>query len=107
VSCAQELAQQISGSHGPQHAVVLVTVTDAIKQSAGVMKITNYLEEFAVYERTVAQFQLDNPLVRIVQGKVTKVDGSSKTVHLAGPFIVDVSLCLMINEFRRRSGNSI
>ena len=50
------------------------------------MKVTKHLEEFTVFERTVSQFQLDNPNIMVVQGVVESIDTSRKAVILTGTF---------------------
>ena len=46
------------------------------------MKITNHLDEFAVYERTAEHFRLNNPAIQVIQAAVLSVDIMAKLVHL-------------------------
>ena len=53
-------------------------------QSRGIMKVTNHLEEYTVFERTVSQFQLDNPNVVVKESLVECIDGKERRITLAG-----------------------
>ena len=50
-------------------------------QTAGVMKITNHLEEVSVFERSADRFCIENPRIRIVHGQVSSIDTVNKIVY--------------------------
>jgi thioredoxin reductase len=79
VCCAQEIARL---KKHDSIEVVIITATELLKESAGVMKITNHLEEVSVFERTADRFSLDNPGIRVIQGSVLSIDTSNKIVRL-------------------------
>lgn len=51
------------------------------------MKVTNFLEEIAVYERQADAFQLDHPNIHVVIGEVLSVDSVNKLITLSGAHI--------------------
>jgi NADH dehydrogenase FAD-containing subunit len=51
-------------------------------QSRSVMKISDHLEEIAVYERRADFFRLDNPAVHLIEDSVTAIDTSNKRIYL-------------------------
>ena len=53
-----------------------------ISQSRSVMKISNNLEEIAVFERRADYFRMENPIVRLVEGNVSHIDTSNQFVTL-------------------------
>ena len=50
-------------------------------QTAGVMKITNHLEQLSVFERTADSFRIGNPNIKVVHALVASIDTVRKIVH--------------------------
>jgi NADPH-dependent 2,4-dienoyl-CoA reductase/sulfur reductase-like enzyme len=92
VCCAQEIARL---KKHDSIEVVIITATELLKESAGVMKITNHLEELSVFERTADRFSLDNPGIRVIHGSILSIDTSNKIVRLKDDsFFIYEKLCI-------------
>jgi NADPH-dependent 2,4-dienoyl-CoA reductase/sulfur reductase-like enzyme len=92
VCCAQEIARL---KKHDSIEVVIITATELLKESAGVMKITNHLEEVSVFERTADRFSLDNPGIRVIHGSILSIDTSNKIIRLKDDsFFIYEKLCI-------------
>lgn len=93
VCCAQEIARLKTDDSSIE--VIIITATELLKESAGVMKITNHLEEVSVFERTADRFSMDNPRIRVIQGLVLSIDTTNKIVRLKDNDIISYEkLCI-------------
>ena len=81
VCCAQELARL----HEDQlYDIILISATDVLKESIGVMKISKHLEEFSVFEKKADFFKLDNPNITCIEGvMVNSIDTTNKSLYLS------------------------
>lgn len=55
-------------------------------QASSVFRVTEHLEEVVVYERSTDNFQLANPRISIINGKVRGVDYTLQQVHYTGKY---------------------
>lgn len=85
ISCAQKLVE-LSLS---VYRVILISESDVMKEAIGVMKVTNYVNEVTVYENSLSHFQLNNPNISIIKGKVVSLDYNSKSLTLQNGQIVE------------------
>ena len=81
VCCAQELARL----HEDQlYDIILISATDVLKESIGVMTISKHLEEFSVFEKKADFFKLDNPNIACIEGvMVNSIDTTNKSLYLS------------------------
>jgi hypothetical protein len=64
------------------------------------MKITNHLEEIAVYERKSDAFRLLNPHIEVIQDTVISLDPKLKIIALqSGSFLAPVLFHILITTF--------
>ena len=106
VSCARELQRHIDSSSDSVRrecgdnsddtiVITLVSAGGVLKESIGVMKISKFLEELEVYEKSCDRFSLDNPRICIVEGLVVSLDHQSKQLLLHDGRVVPYDkLCL-------------
>ena len=78
ISCAQELARL-----NPDDIIILISASDTIKEVKSVMKISVYLEELNVYEKTAESFRLTNPRIQLIKNEVIDINTEKKIVILA------------------------
>ena len=77
VCCAQELSQLY-----PNEKILLVSATDVLREATSIMKLTNNLEEFSIFERRTDQFCMDNKNIEVIHAKLNGIDSIKKTLHL-------------------------
>ena len=89
VCCAQELARlheatsSSSSSSSSSYDIILISSSNVLKESVGVMKITKHLEEVSVFERKADFFKLDNPSIICKEGvTVNSIDTINKLIYL-------------------------
>ena len=75
VSCAEMLAYS-----APESSVVLVTATTMVKAVADISQLTKLLTSFNVVEKDAMEWEEEHAGVKVVQGLVTGLDSSKKTV---------------------------
>jgi len=101
VCCAQELArlhdnQSSSSSSSCIYDIILISATNVLKESIGVMKISKHLEEFSVFEKKADFFKLDNPNIKCIENiMVTHIDTTKKILYLNNNDIIEYwKLCI-------------
>lgn len=90
VSCARELARL-----NPDVRVVLLTSCPLMKETHTIMKVTEVLEDLAVYEKRADRFQTENPNIIVLEKTVASVDTEKMTVTCTeGSMLIYTSLCI-------------
>jgi hypothetical protein len=79
ICCAQEL---VKFNNSNDFNIIVISSTEVIKETRGVFRISEHLEEIKVRERSTASFKLDNPLITIINNSVTCLDTSNKIINL-------------------------
>jgi hypothetical protein len=89
VCCAEELLRLTSRADdsdpNPCHnkiRIILISASETLKEVKSIMKITNSLEEIAVFERKSDYFKMTYPELEIIEDLVVSLDPKTQAVSL-------------------------
>jgi hypothetical protein len=85
VCCAEELLRLSSRPDDPWHQkirIILISASETLKEVKSIMKITNSLEEIAVFERKSDYFKITYPDLEIIEDCVVSLQPSEQVVSL-------------------------
>ena len=90
VSCAQELSLIHS-----KDRILLISVSEILKEAKTIMKATKYVEEVAVYEKSCDALKVDRPNIDVICDQVINIDVPTKTLRLlSGATMPYHTLCI-------------
>jgi pyridine nucleotide-disulfide oxidoreductase domain-containing protein 1 len=87
VCCAQELSRL-----HPNEIIVLISQTDVLREVTAIMKLTQNLEEFSVFERRTEQFCMDNKNIQVINASLESINYDKKTLYLSNKEIISFNV---------------